>query len=126
MPSTTAGGLPYPLPTEPVRDGANAVKALADALQVRTLGLMFQVGQAIVTCNGAGGWSIVFPQPFKTGAAPLMLAIDGGASGTSIRILGVMTPVSATSVSGVAREYNGVAASNAVIRITYLAIGTAP
>lgn len=31
MPSQTVGGLPYPLPAEPVRDGAVAIKNLATA-----------------------------------------------------------------------------------------------
>ena len=35
MPSNTAHGYPYPLPTEPVRDGAVAIKNLADANQAR-------------------------------------------------------------------------------------------
>ena len=32
MPGTTAGGLPYPLPTEPVRDGAQRIRELAERL----------------------------------------------------------------------------------------------
>lgn len=35
MPSSNSGGWPYPLPTEPVRDGANAIKSLADANSMR-------------------------------------------------------------------------------------------
>lgn len=35
MPSATANGYPYPLPTEPVRDGAVAIKNLADAVEAR-------------------------------------------------------------------------------------------
>jgi hypothetical protein len=35
MPSTTPRGLPYPLPTEPIADGATAIKNLADALDPR-------------------------------------------------------------------------------------------
>lgn len=35
MPSNTASGYPYPLPTEPVKDGAVAIKNLADAVQLR-------------------------------------------------------------------------------------------
>lgn len=36
MPGNTTTGLPYPLPSEPVRDGANAIKNLADAVDRRS------------------------------------------------------------------------------------------
>src|SRR4029077_21232150 len=35
MPSATAGGWPYPLPTEPVRDGAVNIQNLANKAQSR-------------------------------------------------------------------------------------------
>ena len=35
MPSATAGGWPYPLPTEPVRDGAVNIQSLANKSQSR-------------------------------------------------------------------------------------------
>lgn len=35
MPATTPQGLPYPLPTEPVAEGAAAIRALAEALDAR-------------------------------------------------------------------------------------------
>lgn len=38
MPANTPNGLPYPLPTEPVADGADAIKALALALDPRLPG----------------------------------------------------------------------------------------
>jgi len=126
MPSTTAGGLPYPLPTEQAKDGAVAIQNLANALQARTLGLQFVVGQVIVTCNAAGGWGFNFARPFKTGAVPLVLVVDGGATGSALRTLGTMDPASATAVAGVARDPGGNFAANALIRITYLAMGTAP
>lgn len=126
MPLTTAGGLPYPLPTEQAKDGAVAIQNLANALQARTLGLQFVVGQVIVLTNAAGGWGFTFSRPFKTGAVPLVLVVDGGANATTLRILGIIDPASATAVSGVARQYDGTAVNAGNIRITYLAIGTAP
>ena len=125
--ATTAGGLPYPVGGDKVVEGDDAIKALADALEVRTAGAMFQGGQVIVTCNSAGGWGLTFPRPFNAGASPLGLAIDGGADGTGIRVLGVMTPLTHTGMSGVARDaQGGAAAANAAIRITYYAFGVAP
>jgi hypothetical protein len=44
MPGTTAGGLPYPLPSDPTRNGAADIKALADALQLRGHGLRIESG----------------------------------------------------------------------------------
>jgi hypothetical protein len=35
--ATTAGGLPYPVGTDKVRDGDNAIKALAEALDARSV-----------------------------------------------------------------------------------------
>lgn len=122
MPGATASGLPYPLPTEPVRDGANAVKALADALEKRGLGLRFVVGQVIVTTNAAGGWGITYPSPFG-GNATLALAIDGGADGSALRTIGIQTGPTNLGMAGVAREPGGNFAANANIRITYLAMG---
>lgn len=40
MSGTTPGGLPYPTGTDLVRDGDNAIKALAEALDPRTAGLI--------------------------------------------------------------------------------------
>jgi hypothetical protein len=36
MPGLTTSGLPYPLPTEPVKDGAQAIRNLADTISART------------------------------------------------------------------------------------------
>jgi phosphoribosylaminoimidazole (AIR) synthetase len=125
MPSLTAGGLPYPLGTEPVRDGDNAIKALADALQVRTLGYQFVASQVIVTTNAAGGFGITFTRPFKTGNNPFVLCQHADGSGTSLVVLASMNPPTVTGFSGVARNTDGnYAVGN--IRITYLAIGVAP
>lgn len=40
MSGTTPGGLPYPTGTDLVRDGDNAIKALAEAIDPRTAGLI--------------------------------------------------------------------------------------
>lgn len=68
MPGQTANGLPYPLGTEPVRDGDNAIKALADALQVRGHGLEIQSGIANLTPAG-GNVSFFWPHQFKAGGS---------------------------------------------------------
>jgi hypothetical protein len=36
MPATTPGGLPYPLPSDPIADGATQIQALAEAVEADT------------------------------------------------------------------------------------------
>jgi hypothetical protein len=76
MPGSTAGGLPYPLGTEPVRDGDNAIKALADALQVRGGAQRVQRGSVLVTLDPNGQVAHVFPVPF-TGTPVVTFSSDG-------------------------------------------------
>lgn len=73
MPSTTAGGLPYPLPTEQAKDGAVAIQNLANALQVRGAGWMTQTGSGVVTLNASGDGQIPIGTPFKAGTKPIVL-----------------------------------------------------
>lgn len=58
MGGTTAGGLPYPSGTDPLRDGDDAIKALADALQARGAATKVIRGSATVTFDSAGRGSI--------------------------------------------------------------------
>jgi hypothetical protein len=68
MPGATAGGLPYPLGSEPVRDGDNAIKALADALQVRG-GAARTEARYLPSVGVAGGTcSVAFATPFAGSA----------------------------------------------------------
>jgi len=58
MPSQTAQGYPYPLPSEPVRDGAVAIRNLAEAIQARlpiTRSFWLRGG---FTTNSSGGIDI--------------------------------------------------------------------
>lgn len=71
--ATTAGGLPYPLPSAPVRQGAADIKALADALELRGGGLSVQAGSAVVTLNAQGDGQFSFGVPFKAGTKPSVL-----------------------------------------------------
>lgn len=125
--ATTAGGFPYPVGTDKVRDGDDAIKALADVLQQRTLGLMFISSQVIVTTNAAGGFGVTFPRAFRAGASPLVICADGDANASSINQIGVMFAPTATTFSGVIRNAAGqYPPTGSAIRLTYLAIGVAP
>jgi hypothetical protein len=58
MPGTTPSGLPYPLPTEPVRDGAAAIQALAVAVDRYASAPFCRVtlANAALPGSGATGW----------------------------------------------------------------------
>jgi len=66
MPGTTANGLPYPLPSEPVKDGAVAIQNLADALQVRGHGLRIEARRVTVTTDNNGYASIIYAKAFAS------------------------------------------------------------
>lgn len=77
MPSQTAGGLPYPLPTEPVRDGAQAIHNLADAIQARGGGQLIQAGNSSGVTQPTGVLRVNFPVAFKSGTSPVVVAWGG-------------------------------------------------
>lgn len=65
MPANTPAGLPYPLPTEPVKDGAVSIQNLATALDGRGQGLYSIRGQNSSWNVPAGGlYSFTFPYKF--------------------------------------------------------------
>jgi len=56
MPTTTTNNWPYPLPTEPVKDGAAAIQSLAaeSDLRLAKLGLAYgAIGGGVADVNGA-------------------------------------------------------------------------
>lgn len=66
---TTANGLPWPEPTAPVRDGAAAVRALAEAVDPKAPFKVF-AGSGGFTVNAQGGIAINLPfQTIVTGIA---------------------------------------------------------
>lgn len=119
MPSTTAGGLPYPLPTEQAKDGAVAIKNLADALQARggaqrSLGLT-----SVYTANSAAQGSVPFSPAF--GAVPGLVAMNGDStSGVRIEIINTVTTGFNFIVKNATTD---VTIPNATVRINWIAIG---
>jgi len=71
----TAGGLPWPEGTDKVRDGDNAIRALADALQARGHGLRVEARRVQVTTNAAGVAVVNFASPFPS--PPILSVICG-------------------------------------------------
>jgi hypothetical protein len=71
MPANTSTGYPYPLGTDPVANGDDAIKALAEKVP------MFQSG--ISTCptlvvGTSSSWDVTFPVPFPVGSVPNVVA----------------------------------------------------
>ena len=56
MPGTTGGGYPYPLPTEPVRDGAQRIRELAEATDWR-MGVFIECTRSSAGNVGTAAWS---------------------------------------------------------------------
>lgn len=57
MPATTANlKLPYPLPTDPIADGANQIKALAEVLDTQVKPLKIEIIQRRVDFGVASGY----------------------------------------------------------------------
>lgn len=58
MPATTTKlGLPYPLPTDPIADGANQIKALAESLDTQIKPLKVAMLNEKVNVNGDDGYA---------------------------------------------------------------------
>lgn len=83
MPSSTADGLPYPLPSEPVRDGAVNIQALATAVGVKV-----QSGSAFITTTaGSSDGYIPFPVAFRAGTTPAVIMQSGDPANGAILVV---------------------------------------
>ena len=131
----TPGGLPYPLGTDHVVDGDDAIHALATALDLRipisgtpatalfpfnqalpaivNARIQTQIGQSATNASGVIG--VTFPKPF---AAGVLFAIAVTVGGTGIQ------PVinnSQITLTGMSLYWQGVA--NTSLTFAFLAIG---
>jgi hypothetical protein len=90
----TSGGLPYPEPTDPIADGAAAIRALAEAIDATR-----QTGSVVASgvSPNTGAYTVTFPKPYS--AAPnIAVSILGGGPGTEWSVI-VITR-SATGFTG--------------------------
>ena len=62
MPATTPTGLPYPLPTEPVAEGAQAIRNLAEGVEARS---MLKLAQVTLAAPAASLDFPSIPQTFQ-------------------------------------------------------------
>jgi len=87
MSGTTTNGLPYPDPTDPLAEGANAIKALALAVDASTAKILsYQSGLTYLTFAG-GNSTLTFPRSFPAGTTPVVLLTPS--TGHVFRINGV-------------------------------------
>jgi hypothetical protein len=84
---TTGTQLPYPDPTAPVRDGAAAIKALADRLTVQLPQTLLKFFNAAATTNGTGDIAIVTGLATVNGLVAILYGSDTVAK-TCIRLNG--------------------------------------
>jgi len=104
MPGMTAGGLPYPLPSEPVRDGAAAIRDLAEAIEARGGGREVRAFRVLITPDGGGTFAQLFPGgSFKAGTVPnVTVTCESSASG--IVVLVGLQSLDANGFSGAAMQ----------------------
>jgi len=87
MPANTPLGLPYPLPTEPVAEGAQAIRNLAEAVDVRLATLLRftnSAQQGPTSISGAGDGNGLFDLGARTfRAVPywIELGVQAGVTG---------------------------------------------
>jgi hypothetical protein len=114
---TTAGGLPYPEPTDPIAEGADAIKALAEAIERCRL-----VGSVAATSAANGVCTVTFGQTFASAPTVIITPVFGS-GGTDY----TMYLIAATTTGFTARLFQAgsVAAAGVTVRINYLAVGVA-
>lgn len=123
--ATTTWGLPYPVGTDKVVDGDNAIKALAEAVEVRYNHGIIQCAQAIVTTN-VYGQAYIFPPNPITGNFPVVMAQNMGGGTDPWYLVAVQSmDAGGTSFNFFARKMDALGswAANITMRITWIAIG---
>lgn len=68
----TPDGLPFPGSDDDLNQGANAIKALAVALDERGAGRAVRIGYQTVRSSAANG-RLTFPEPFAADTVPLIM-----------------------------------------------------
>lgn len=78
--ANTIHGLPYPVGTDRVMDGDNAIQALAEAIDLKALDLIVQAGTITGGTATSTSWAATQNFPVAFGAVPLAVVITGVAS----------------------------------------------
>jgi hypothetical protein len=86
MAGTTPNGLPYPTGTDLIRDGDNAIQALAEAIDTRGGGQRILREAFVANADSGGVFSHAYPGgPF--GGTPVVVATAGGAASNTAIII---------------------------------------
>ena len=119
----TAQGLPWPEPTAPVRDGAAAIKALADALNARGSGFSWVAAKVSVTTSSTGIALVSFPVPFVS--PPLAIQVGEWTYGNVHVIVDSNQGGGANASAFYARvtRPDGSVVGSAPILLSYVAVG---
>lgn len=126
MPGTTTPfAFPYPLGTEPVRDGDDAIKNLAvkinDTLNLKGLTKVITAANAVYTANAAGQGSTAFGGAALVTNPPAVIAQSGDSTqNVRIEIINATTTGFNWAVKNATTD---AAIPNAVVRINWIAVG---
>lgn len=84
MPANTTHGLPYPVGTDRVMDGDNAIQNLAQAVDTKLLDMFIQGGYLAAVSSTAASWTgtITFPIAFL--AVPVAIVMTGATNAASV------------------------------------------
>ena len=129
--ATTTDGLPYPVGTDPVTQGDDAIKALADAVQLRGFGKYAQYGRSNLAVSG-GNVRLDFPKRFA--AVPVLFQCGAATTaGPWTPVITVnnttgegLTATSATLYILALRGAQPVGSYSGTLPIWWLAIGAGP
>ena len=108
MPATTTQGFPYPLPTDPIADGADAIKALAQKID----DIVGTFAAGTIAIQGTGATSASAPITFPAGrftVAPVVVAtvtVGAVASVTAVTAAGATVGVKRTDDAAFSSTFN--------------------
>jgi len=125
---TTPRGLPWPEPSDPVRDGATAIRALAEAIDNRGGGLLIQAEQFVYTTQPSGVANHSFPKPFA--ATPVIILGQISLGAYTVRLCvgdygGVYNPTAANFHLIAYHGDSNAVAGDVTSYVGYVAIGVA-
>ena len=126
MGSTDLFAFPYPEPTDPTRDGAADIKALAEAvanmLFARGLAVGYQAGTFAGAADSAGACVVPFAKPFASVAGLVIVAMNGDATSGDILIQAVPALITTTQWVASCKRLTGGSHTGGV-RVNYIAMG---
>lgn len=119
----TVSGLPYPVGTDKVVAGDDAIMALAKATEI-----MVQGALAILTTNNGGDFNITFTRPFKAGTIPSVMVAHADAQTTALFMCTVYDTLTTNLVAParIVTCTTGAPVLNGAVRLRWIAVGVAP